>query len=121
MEQPIDRPIFGLSISTIDGFDVSALTNRDVDCVPETLSGEGHVEVTFDEIRLLPGTYDVTASLTDDTSLHAYDVRASVLRFDVERGVYQEGAGVVSLGGRWKVGDPGLRSISPITRQAVDL
>jgi hypothetical protein len=117
MEQPIDRPVFGLSIHTVDGFEVSALTNRDVDCVPETLAGAGHVEVTFDEVRLLPGTYDVTVSLTDYTSLHMYDAREDVLRFDVDRGRYREARGVVALGGSWKVSDLDLDSVS---RQAAE-
>src|SRR5262249_55384269 len=83
MQQAIERPVFGLSIHTIDGFEVSTLRSRDVDCVPEKLNGVGHVDVTFDPVRLLPGTYDVTTALTDYTSLHAYDVRSDVLRFAV--------------------------------------
>ncbi len=92
MQQAIERPVFGLDIRTVDGFEVSALRSRDVDCVPEKLHGDGHVDVTFDPVRLLPGTYDVTVSLTDIAALHVYDVRMDVLRFDVERGVYQEEA-----------------------------
>jgi ABC-2 type transport system ATP-binding protein len=105
MQEAIERPVFGLSIHTIDGFEVSVLRSRDVDCVPEKLHGVGHVDVTFDPVRLLPGTYDVTVSLTDASSLHAYDVRTDVLRFDVERGALREEGGVVALGGTWRVGD----------------
>jgi Wzt C-terminal domain len=76
-----------------------------VDCVPEKLEGKGHVDVIFDELRLLPGTYDLTVALTDHSSLHAYDVRTDILRFDVERGIYHEDAGVVALGGRWEIDD----------------
>ncbi len=105
MQEAIERPVFGLSIHTIDGFEVSLLRSRDVDCVPEKLHGAGHVDVTFDHVRLLPGTYDVTVSLTDASSLHTYDVRTDVLRFDVERGDLREQGGVVALGGRWRIGD----------------
>jgi ABC-2 type transport system ATP-binding protein len=105
MEGPIERPVFGLSIHTIDGFEVSTVRSRDVDCVPEKLNGAGYVDVTFDPIRLLPGTYDVSLSLTDYTSLHVYDARSDVLRFDVERGAFREEGGVVALGGRWRIGD----------------
>jgi ABC-2 type transport system ATP-binding protein len=105
MEQAIERPVFGLSVRTIDGFEISAPKSRDVDCVPEKLEGSGDLDVTFDSLRLLPGTYDLTVSLTDQSSLHAYDVRANVLRFDVERGVFHEDAGVVTLGGRWQFGE----------------
>ena len=105
MLQAIERPVFGLSIHTIDGFEVSLLRSRDVDCVPEKLHGAGNVDVTFDPVRLLPGTYDVTVSLTDASSLHAYDVRTDVLRFDVERGAHREEGGVVALGGTWRIGN----------------
>jgi ABC-2 type transport system ATP-binding protein len=110
MRHAIEQPVFGLSIHTIDGYEVSTLRSRDVDCVPEKLSGEGYAEVSFDPIRLLPGTYDLTLSLTDYTSLHAYDVRSDVLRFDVERGAFREEAGVVALGGQWRIG--GVTSIA---------
>jgi hypothetical protein len=63
------------------------------------------VDVTFDPVRLLPGTYDVTVSLTDASSLHPYDVRTDLLRFDVERGAHREEGGVVALGGTWRIGD----------------
>jgi hypothetical protein len=103
MQEAIERPVFSLSIHTIDGFEVSTLRSRDVDCVPDQLAGAGHVDVTFDPVRLLPGTYDVTLSLTDYTSLHAYDVRSDMMRFDVERGALREDGGVVALGGQWKI------------------
>jgi ABC-2 type transport system ATP-binding protein len=105
MDQAIEQPVFTLSIRTLDGFEVSAPKNRDADCVPEKLEGSGVVDLEFEALHLLPGTYDVTASLTDISSLHAYDVRTDVFRFDVERGASPEEGGVVSLGGRWRIGD----------------
>jgi ABC-2 type transport system ATP-binding protein len=105
MQEAIERPVFGVAISTVDGFVVSMLRSRDVNCVPEKLNGSGCVEVTFDSVRLLPGTYDASFSLTDFTSLHAYDVRRHLLRFDVDRGALREEGGVVALGGSWKVPD----------------
>jgi ABC-2 type transport system ATP-binding protein len=120
MEAPIERPVFGLSIRTVDGFEVSALTNRDVDCVPDALSGGGYVDVTFEHMRLLPGTYDLTASLTDYTALQAYDVRADVLRFDVERGGDRQAGGVVALGGLWSIGNSDVHSVRPVSPQAAE-
>ena len=113
MEQAIERPVFGLSIHTVDGFEVSRLRSRDVDCVPETLSGPVMSTSHLILIRLLPGTYDVTVSLTDYTSLHVYDARTDVLRFDVDRGIYREEGGVVALGGRWNLSAPRMNSVSP--------
>ncbi len=103
MHQAIERPVFGLHFKTVDGFVVSGPKSRDVECVPEKLNGTGHVDVTFDELRLLPGTYDITAGLSDYSSLHAYDVRRDIVRFDVERGTFLEESGVVALGGQWRI------------------
>jgi ABC-2 type transport system ATP-binding protein len=107
MQRPLERPVFALAIHTLEGFEVSSPSSRDVDCVPDKLEGPGYVDVCFDPLRLLPGTYDLTVSLSDYSRLHPYDVRRNVLRFDVERGVLREESGVASLGGRWEIGDEG--------------
>lgn len=103
-ERPIGRPVFSLNIHTIDGFVVAAPRSRDTGAVPDKLEGSGSVEIRFDELRLLAGTYDVSVSLTDENVLHTYDSRADLLRFDVEHGPAAEEGGVVSLGGRWDMG-----------------
>ena len=105
MQEPIEQPVFGLTFTTVDGFCVSAPTSRDAGCVPEKLAGSGYVDVRFDPVRLLPGTYDLSVSLTDYTCLHTYDHRTNLLRFDVERGPIREMQGVASLGGLWRIGD----------------
>lgn len=105
MDSPIDSPVFGFSISTLEGFQVTAPSNRDAGCVPEKLNGSGHVDINFDPVVLLPGSYDLTVSLHDYHSMHAYDVRQNVLRFDVDRGPLGESSGVVSLSPKWRIGD----------------
>ncbi len=105
MQSAIERPVFTLAIRTVNGFLLTSPTTRDANCVPEKLQGGGTVDVTFDPLRLLPGTYDVTVSLTDVSYSHPYDVRQNVLRFDVEPGSIPETQGAVSLGGTWRVGD----------------
>ncbi len=105
MDTAIERPVFGLALHSLDGTHVTGPNSRDVNCVPDKLVGDGHVDVTFDALRLLPGTYDLSVSLYDYSCLHPYDFRQKVLRFDVERGPIRESYGLVSLGGRWQVGD----------------
>jgi hypothetical protein len=105
MEEPLERPVFALSIHTLDGHEVSGPSNRDVGTVPDKLEGSGRVDICFDSLRLLPGTYDLTVSLSDYSRLHQYDVVRDVIRFDVERGTLREESGVASLGGRWDFGD----------------
>ncbi len=103
MQQTIEKPVFALSVRTLEGLEVTGPTSRDVDCVPDKLEGSGYVDVNFDSIRLLPGTYDLTVGLYDYGLVRAYDVRRGVLRFDVERGSLREHVGVFALGGQWKV------------------
>ena len=105
METPIERPVFGLAISTLEGFQVTGPNSRDVGCVPNKLDGKGHVDITFNPLSLLPGSYDLTVSLYDFNCMHPYDFRQNVLRFDVFRGPIKENYGVVSLRGRWQIGD----------------
>ena len=105
LDQPIERPVFGMAIHTLEGTHVTGPNTRDADCVPERLEGQGHVDLHVDRLLLLPGTYDVTASLYDYACLHPFDFRHRLLRFDVEPGEPRESYGVVSLGGRWQVGD----------------
>ncbi len=99
--EAVERPVFNFSIRTLDGFEITAPNNRDADRVPEKIIGSGQVEVTFDCLRLLPGTYDLTVAISDYSGLRPYDLRKDVLRFDVERGSLYEQGGVVSLGGAW--------------------
>jgi hypothetical protein len=58
----------------------------------------------LDRFPILPGTYDITASLTDFTLAHPYDVRRNVLRMDVDRKGPVETNGIVSFGGVWVFG-----------------
>ena len=105
MTSAIERPVFGFAIHTIDGLQVTGPNSREAQCVPEKLDGTGSVTISFDPLTLLPGTYDLTVSLYDYSCLHPFDFRQSVLRFDVDRGPIHEELGVVSLRGRWHVGD----------------
>jgi ABC-2 type transport system ATP-binding protein len=105
MSEPIERPVFGMAIHTLDGTHVTGPNTRDANCVPEKLDGTGYVDLVFDRLLLLPGTYDLTCSLVDYHILHPYDFRHRVLRFDVERGSIKELYGVVSLGGDWRIYD----------------
>lgn len=100
----IERPVFSVFVNTLDGTNVSGPNTRDGDCVPDSLAGEGHVDLHLERLMLLPGTYDLSASLLDHACLHTYDYRHHALRFDVETGEPRESYGSVSLGGRWDVG-----------------
>ncbi len=67
-------------------------------------TGAGGWTWSSSSFPILPGTYDITASLTDFTLAHPYDVRRNVLRMDVDRKGLVETTGIVSLGGHWAFG-----------------
>ncbi len=104
MGESIPRPVFGMSIHTLDGQHVTGPNTREAGCVPERLEGEGHVDLVVPVLMLLPGTYDVSTAVTDFATLHQFDFRHRTFRFDVEPGQPKESyGGVVSLGGQWQI------------------
>ena len=102
--EPVARPVFSVSVQTLQGLVISGPTTREPGEVPDKIDGDGWVEFRLGHFPLLPGTYDLTASLMDYNMAHPYDVRRNVLRMDVDRKGPVEPAGVVSLGGTWAFG-----------------
>ncbi len=100
--EPIERPVFNLGLYTVEGIHVSEPNTRDAGFVPDKVEGRGHVDLRVDRLLLVPGTYDITASLTDHTGAYSYDVRHRAFRFEVVPGTPLERRGVISLGGRWE-------------------
>ena len=103
-DAPIPKPVFGLAIYALDGVRVTGPSTRDGGLVPDQLDpgAEGYVDLHVDRLLLLPGTYDVSASLHNSAGTHVWDMRHRVLRFDVEFGDPHEEYGFVSLGGTWE-------------------
>lgn len=100
----LERPVFGMALFTLEGTLVTGPNLRDGGTVPERLQGSGYVDLEVPRLLLLPGTYDVSASLTDYSFLHSYDHRHRATRFDVEMGMPRETqGGLVSMGGTWSV------------------
>ncbi|HET9187273.1 MAG TPA: ABC transporter ATP-binding protein [Acidothermaceae bacterium] len=101
VRQRIDKPVFGLAIETLEGVYVWASNTRDADYVPDCIEGEGVVEFHIPRLMLLPGTFDISASIVDFSTTHVYDFRRHCYRFDVDPGTPRESGGLVSLGGDW--------------------
>ena len=99
----IERPVFGMAVHRLDVVHITGPNTRDAGCVPDRIEGKGTVDLRVDRLLLVPGTYDITASLYDYSCVHAYDFRHRSFRFDVEAGSPREEYGVVSLGGSWEV------------------
>ena len=104
MTTPIEQPVFGMAIHTLDGMHVTGPNTREAECVPASLEGSGHVDLRVPRLLLLPGTYDISCAITDFATLHSFDYRHRAFRFDVEAGLPKESyGGVVSLGGEWRI------------------
>jgi len=106
MHEPIERPVFRVSIFTIDGVDVAGPTTREAGFVPERLEGAGYVDMRVDRLMLVHGIYDLSVSLTDYSVLHTYDFRHRAFRFDVEPGRPTAESGVLVLDAAWSLGEP---------------
>ncbi len=99
--QPIDKPVFAFGIHTLEGMHVTSPNTRDGAYTPDRIEGTGHLDLVVDRLLLVPGTYDIGASISDYACMHMYDCRHRSIRFDVERGTPEESSGVISLGGVW--------------------
>lgn len=101
--RPTPRPVFGMAIYRVDGVHITGPNTKDSGHIPEQVDGPGYVDVTFNRLMLLPGTFDVSVSIYDESILHCYDFRHLGFRFDVMRGLPNEQHGAVSLDPRWYV------------------
>ena len=99
----VPKPVITVAIEHLGGFTVTAPCSRDVGLVPATMSGSGHIDVTMDNIALLPGTYDFHTAINDFNRQHEYDHVKVAIRFDVMTGKPYETAGVVSLRPSWTI------------------
>jgi len=85
MNQPIEQPVFGVAGHTLDGIEVSAAISR-ITFIPDKLDDTGFVDMHVPALVLLPGTYDITAYITNFGGVHQYDFRYRACRFRVDPG-----------------------------------
>lgn len=103
-DEVIPSPVFGVAIHTSEGMHVTGPNTREAGLTVDRLTGRGIVDLAVDRCMLLPGTYDLSAALTDREALHTFDYRHRALRFDVGLGTPHESyGGVLSLGGTWTI------------------
>jgi ABC-2 type transport system ATP-binding protein len=104
-DEPIEQPVFGFGLTRLDGVHVTGTNTREHDKIPEKIDGRGYADLVVDRFLALPGTYDISVSLSNHTLTHSYDDRYRTFRIHVEHGEPNEHNGLVSLGGAWDVGD----------------
>ena len=98
----VPRPIFSLIIDTLGGATVSSPCSRDVGLIPDSISGDGWIDIVVRDISLLPGAYDVHTAVHDFNREHEYDHLQVATRFDVTTGRPYESSGVVTLRPEWQ-------------------
>ena len=97
----IAKPVFGIAIEATGGAVVTSPCSRDFGLVPDSVDGEGFVDVMLPSVALLPGTYDIHTSVTDFNRAHIYDHTQVALRVDVMNGGTFEVGGVVTMRPTW--------------------
>ncbi len=101
-DRPIERPVFGYAIESLDGVYLWAQNSRHGRYVPERLEGRGSVDLAVPSLALQPGTFDLTASIVDYQLAQQFDFWKHCLRFDVEHAGTLESGGYVALRGTWR-------------------
>ncbi len=110
---PITRPIFGVSINTIEGQHVWSHHTQDARFVPARLMGEGSIDIAIPAIPLQPGAFDINTSVVDESLSHSYDQWARGVRLDVMVGKPRESGGLVVMHSSWT-------NLQPPTAMAID-
>jgi lipopolysaccharide transport system ATP-binding protein len=109
----VTRPVFGVSINTIEGVHVWSHHTLDAGFVPGKLSGHGSIDVQIPSLPLQPGAFDINTSVVDETLSHSYDQWARGVRFDVLMGKPRESGGLVVMNSAWT-------NLQPPTVMALD-
>lgn len=112
---PLANPIFGLTLWTREGTEVWSQHTRDAELHVDKIEGNGFVDFTVPSLMLLPGAFDLSASIVDYSLTHVYDFHRYCYPFHVEAGPRRDSGGLVSLGGDWHQPRPTVEPVlSPI-------
>jgi ABC-2 type transport system ATP-binding protein len=98
--QRVADPVFGLTLMSREGLEVWSQNTRDAEFATDAITGNGCVELSVPSLPLLPGAYDLNASIRDSSLTHVYDFHRDCYPFFVESGPVRE-RGFTSLSGRW--------------------
>jgi ABC-type polysaccharide/polyol phosphate transport system ATPase subunit len=97
----IKRPSFGIAIYRDDDTHVTGPNTTVNQFQIEEIDGRGYVDYTIDNLPLLPGNYEFTATIYDYHSTHPYDHRHRQFPFRVVSDRIQETEGVVTIPCNW--------------------
>ncbi len=74
------------------------------------------MELSIPALTLQPGTFEVSASIVDRTTLHVFDFLRNCRRFHVDLGTPRESGGIVMLSATWQnlLAGPTTESLQPV-------
>ena len=98
----IDRPSVGVAIYRDDGTHVTGPNTAVTGFELDVIDSRGFVDYTVDNLPLLPGQYEFSATLYDYHSIHPYDHRHRQFPFRVKPAEIRENEGVVAIPCRWE-------------------
>jgi ABC-type polysaccharide/polyol phosphate transport system ATPase subunit len=99
--EPVQDPVFGLAFVNEHGLPLAGPNTR-LSAVPTgTLEGAGHVDFALASLPFVPGTYQLTAAITDASTTHVFDHRDKAFSFHVQPGPGVQPTGYVALDGQW--------------------
>lgn len=109
------RPVFGIAVEATDGTYLAATNTRDArNPVDVVQPGSWVIECTLPSLQLHPGTYQIVAAVTDETTAHSIDYVREVARFGVENGGRTWSGGYLALPAAWtspaRQPEPSVRS-----------
>lgn len=101
-DRHVPRPVFGFSFEALDGAYLAATNTRDgLRPVAAVEEGPGTVECVLPSMQLHPGTYTLTAAVTDETTTHSIDYVRDITRFTVDNGGRTWSGGYLALPADW--------------------
>lgn len=100
-DEPVEQPVFALTIGTLAGVAVTAPSTRDAGAVPDVVAGVGYVDLIIDDLPLLPGPHVLHTEVTGWGRTHVFDHLQNARSFDVHAGDSPETDGMVTFRPSW--------------------
>lgn len=100
-DEPIEQPVFRLEFHNKHGMVIGGANTRYHDRRVDLVDGSFTLDYEIEHLMLVPGVYDISATLFDYDLKEPFDARHRFQRFYVEFGSPPDLDGFVSLGGAW--------------------
>jgi ABC-2 type transport system ATP-binding protein len=108
--EPVDKPVFEISIASLGGATVSAPSSRQADKTPARVSGSGSVDILLENVPLIAQRYVLHTEVTGYGRQHVYDHLQNARTFDVVTGTSRETSGLVTLHPQWTITGDGVET-----------